>query len=161
MNYLKNLISELKFVINKYDTIINNNNVDDDDDDETLSKTQDSFIEDINPYDEKVLDNTNSSNLKLYFFYNPSCPACKQVFPSWNKLIDLLDNYNDNIFDIYNVDVSVDNKVNSKLLNNYKVRYVPTFIGHNKITDKIIIREGSIQYKDLINFIKEFYSTNQ
>lgn len=157
MEHLKKFIDELKLLINKYDISINNNEDEDCDDIEEMNEV-DTLI------DYTKLSNNNLSknnNLKLYFFYNPNCPACKEVFPSWNKLMDLLNNYNNVIFDIHTVDVTFDNKTNTKLSNNYKIRAVPTFIGHNIITDNIIKREGTIGYKDLINFIKEFYLMNQ
>jgi thiol-disulfide isomerase/thioredoxin len=99
-------------------------------------------------------------NSTVLFFYNPRCPACIKTKPSWDIIVDNVNNYfkkNTKLFDISSIDVSNDS--NESICRQFDIKYVPTFIIYDAMNKNIFVKkEGSLTMDQMISYLGNFYN---
>lgn len=85
----------------------------------------------------------------FYYFYNPSCPPCKQFTPTWN---DLVEKYSSEriIFEAINIK----DPQNKNLLSNFSIERTPTLILVTESGDQIPY-SGNRTPADIYDFIRK------
>jgi thiol-disulfide isomerase/thioredoxin len=102
-----------------------------------------------------IIDDNSKKNQQLkketpfvvYYFYNPSCPACTHFFPSWNKVVNKLKNAPELTFQ----EVDITKPENENLAFYYNIKKTPTVI--LVTSQKDIEYSGDRSPDDLYNFI--------
>jgi thiol-disulfide isomerase/thioredoxin len=107
------------------------------------------------------LENNNNKNLEIDFFYTPTCPACGQMKP---LLEEIVDKYDFTIINYYNVSEKKNSNLFIEKLNDYNVSkdqqgYIPTtfildsyFVGGSS-TNLINIENIIINFENNVNNI--------
>ncbi len=93
----------------------------------------------------------------LILFYSPTCPACINTKPHWNKLMDKFKR-SDKLFNI--IELNLQDESNEKLATLFNVEYIPTIImmeSSKKPQAKIEKIEGAANDERIRTFISESY----